>query len=1295
MAESELGVAVLRVVAKTDEAQAAIDALRQNIGRGFGDNRNFFASLEQSAKESVTRTGKILRDGAKGFRDIIDSTFKEKLSFGSVEAALDFKPGNTINDLRDYSRALQDLADKSQIGANSTQQLLDRIGAVDAAIRRSSQTTAQANDIQRQFNASLQAASRIRVRDQAAQSAVAPASGGGGRGSVTPVTQEAQQAANALLVLQEQLTRLKNYPINIDSKSLTLLSDEARVAKAEVNDFVRGVINGTQPLATNVSALQQQARAFTVLAANAKSAGKSSQDFINFTQAAAKALQKELFTGFNQLEALRRLFDLGKFGQQDSFKGTEDLLAFKNGFEATPASINLYIQALQQARNVTGIAQDNFQLLTAEIDRQRAALDAATRSAEAFSRIQQLTAEQRRQVGQAFIDASRAQAQLALPSSELLQQRVAQSGGSQPTRLQPGTTNLVNGEALRLAQQQLSTDLQSLAAKNGIAAEQAEINSLLGLGKRLLESTVDVINEQAQGYKFQTEQLQDQLAIQQQLRTIEAQRSKDARSRLAAEQSTRDNVDNARQRRLQKQREDEFDRRLGAVLSRRQDQQEVRRRVGDATGSALIGGAFPLLFGQGLGASIGGGIGGAAGGLLGGQFGFGLSLIGTAIGQFADDLRKRAGDLAEALRSPAANFETLKQNFVFASRSQEEYVKALLESGQTAKATAVIQNEASRTFDPAQANLLSGSTDRLNRSWSDLSDRLGNFVAGPAAAFNDWLANIIKTVGGVPGQPQKVTGPSARQAAGNQSILGGATITAGLGLTAAALAAIPTGGLSLATLPAFAAALGLGTAGVATTGVGIGAVSNAEDRRKIATDPTTISGEKALEAVKARQLALENQIVQAKLAGRSALVEQLNIEARVTALNVQFAEAVSRVNQDRAAGKISAEEAVRLQNQLVEATRAQKIEIAAQAAASARTSAQQLKDAKALVGVYGTQRDILEEQQKVQAAQRTNDAAQAGLTAARARGATPEDLKIYENAARVAENNLLTVRVQAEEKIRQLETQRWADSIAAANKIAQIQRQTAITARQRDVGSPGIQALQALEQLRAARDAEREAQARLRVRPGDPALLDAANQAAEQTKAAAEQTRQTLIDAYTQAKDAARQIGRSIEDAANQLLRLQSGGDGLNAFLVGEARQTQQQQAFNALLPQFQQDRQTAAALFRSRGNEAAAQQFERLNFSGTVEQVNAQMLQFRQSLQNQIRAEQDYQRLLPEGVRAQNALTRAEQALSQAGLTPEDTIPRLLTSLDGLASKNWVVNVNVPGGTASGDVVGALNGAL
>lgn|GEM_PF-6581478 len=61
-----------------------------------------------------------------------------------------------------------------------------------------------------------------------------------------------------------------------------------------------------------------------------------------------------------------------------------------------------------------------------------------------------------------------------------------------------------------------------------------------------------------------------------------------------------------------------------------------RQKLGSTASSAIIGGAFPLLFGQTGAAAVGGGLGGAAGGLIGGQFGFALSILGTAIGSAID-----------------------------------------------------------------------------------------------------------------------------------------------------------------------------------------------------------------------------------------------------------------------------------------------------------------------------------------------------------------------------------------------------------------------------------------------------------------------------------------------------------------------------------------------------------------------------------------------------------------------------------------------------------------------------------
>jgi hypothetical protein len=82
------------------------------------------------------------------------------------------------------------------------------------------------------------------------------------------------------------------------------------------------------------------------------------------------------------------------------------------------------------------------------------------------------------------------------------------------------------------------------------------------------------------------------------------------------------------------------------------------RGVGDTASSAIIGGSFPLLFGQTGGAAIGGGLGGLAGGALGGQFGFALSILGTAIGSAIDENEKFNSSLARL----NARFDTTSQS---------------------------------------------------------------------------------------------------------------------------------------------------------------------------------------------------------------------------------------------------------------------------------------------------------------------------------------------------------------------------------------------------------------------------------------------------------------------------------------------------------------------------------------------------------------------------------------------------------------------------------------------------------
>ena len=92
-------------------------------------------------------------------------------------------------------------------------------------------------------------------------------------------------------------------------------------------------------------------------------------------------------------------------------------------------------------------------------------------------------------------------------------------------------------------------------------------------------------------------------------------------------------------------------------------QLQKQQKLNRATTNALIGGAFPLLFGQGAGASVGGALGGFGGGLLGGQFGFALSLVGTSLGSAVDRFVDGAKKVGEAMNENAKEFDRV-QNII-------------------------------------------------------------------------------------------------------------------------------------------------------------------------------------------------------------------------------------------------------------------------------------------------------------------------------------------------------------------------------------------------------------------------------------------------------------------------------------------------------------------------------------------------------------------------------------------------------------------------------------------------------
>jgi len=171
---------------------------------------------------------------------------------------------------------------------------------------------------------------------------------------------------------------------------------------------------------------------------------------------------------------------------------------------------------------------------------------------------------------------------------------------------------------------------------------------------------------------------------------------------------------------------------------------ERQRRSREALGSGIIGGAFPLLFGQGAGASFGGAAGGFAGGLLGGQFGFGLSLVGTQIGASFDQLTENATNLGKALNPLTADVDQIIQRAGAANTEFAKTIKSLDDTKQAGQAldlaTQKLAQEIGVKGVQALENLGSEST-KLQSQLEILGTKVLAFVSGPLAAF---IAEINK-----------------------------------------------------------------------------------------------------------------------------------------------------------------------------------------------------------------------------------------------------------------------------------------------------------------------------------------------------------------------------------------------------------------------------------------------------------------------------------------------------------------------------------------------------------------------
>jgi len=175
--------------------------------------------------------------------------------------------------------------------------------------------------------------------------------------------------------------------------------------------------------------------------------------------------------------------------------------------------------------------------------------------------------------------------------------------------------------------------------------------------------------------------------------------------------------------------------------------------MSQARSNALIGGAFPLLFGQGLGASAFGAAGGFAGGKKGGQFGFAFSLVGTVVGSQIDKLAQSARQLGEALRNPIKNMDMLVTKMGQANTPFGDTVETLKSLGLEAVAADQVLDNFNKTFGTNKTSLaqLGEESIRFTNEMQKLGTGITLFVAGPLTSFLEKINQALgfQTIDGI------------------------------------------------------------------------------------------------------------------------------------------------------------------------------------------------------------------------------------------------------------------------------------------------------------------------------------------------------------------------------------------------------------------------------------------------------------------------------------------------------------------------------------------------------------------
>lgn len=611
-------------------------------------------------------------------------------------------------------------------------------------------------------------------------------------------SREVEQLLEKTETLRNTLRALSKLPIAIDDKRA---SDTFKQLSKSVNDFARGLANGERQLANTEAGLSQMAKALNTVAANAKIGGAT---YTNAAQAQEKAEQKLRLAQLSRLKVLQDLYGMGKMSFNESFKGVPELISLGTKLPKSVAALSAYRAELVRVLDLVEIGSNEFRALeeaVAGVDERLSGVrlagqkSAVTPAAGPATRIDTVAAFQKKAAfaqkvadleykqlvtGQQIVQAKLketqqedlqnrlAQASEALQrneldlakrlTTELRNQRIAYERANRAEESLMRPTSMVAGAAESITGRRpgglapVPGSPAALAAAAKAAAVSAPtpraatevIDQSIGLQKRYnnLLTSAQILEQKALGYKTKGLQTEQQIAVlQNTIQNIRENGANVTKQYLDALDSVLNNLRN--ELRLTKAVADAR-KAAGSSAANKPAAGGTATNKPAAGGAgfqnALIGGAFPLLFGGGAGAVVGGFTGGF---IPGNPM---LSIVTSAIGTIFDRIVAGARVAGEAVRTLDTTIQHMADNSLFSSKQTEFLAKKLEEYGRYSLAAQVVQEELNRKIGVegvASLQKLGESSSELNKAWAEFNLQLQTALSGPLAGLLDWLTQAV------------------------------------------------------------------------------------------------------------------------------------------------------------------------------------------------------------------------------------------------------------------------------------------------------------------------------------------------------------------------------------------------------------------------------------------------------------------------------------------------------------------------------------------------------------------------